>query len=1338
AQMALYAGISPELYAILTENIGGSDKTTEELLENNFPGVNPESLMNLDALANYYELPRDEIQALPEAALSMPKTALPEWPESGSGKWIAKLQRDNPGQLHYIDLVPQNGNQFLVNFNMKATHSNLSTLRILTGNNSFSTLYEKENFIPQSGQHYSIPVTLDSSKLTKGAEIAIQRASPINGGNYYTSAFFTDSAQQLLALNKTLRLAKAAGMTPTETQRALTRLRFSDNDTDAIVLHRFTEALLYRKRYSIDTETALMLCNADISRVSYDGQLSQFDRLFNNPPLNGVTYTLNGSEIPMTPDAEDPRREVLKRAFRVDNTGLWQIFDITARDDSDKKDKNNIENLSDLLLVRLLADVHNLTVAQLDTLLRISPYSTTNIYQIKEEKRRELITFLYQTTQWLNTQNITVEQLYLLLTREAPAVPTKEMATLLDALRNGGIDSTNTDTLRTTMAPVIAAAMQIDSPEQGEALLHWLDKNHPDNMLTTDKIWPLITAENPSADQQKQLAAWCQALAQRVLVIRTFALSNAELQILSQGAPAGTIAALREISDFHDLINRCGEQAGAVLDALQSNTLSTALLAGALNLSEYVITQALTQAGQSTSLTSWKQLAALPSRLDLADNLLITPKDITNLLTVSDNAAPSYTELTTLAGLLQAGLNEQQTTQLQNQSEPRRSEALSGEYRALVMGKPLANRDDIWRKLLIDGKVSAEITTTRLADAIAGIQLYINRTVAGDEPGAGSAVLERQFFKDWDIYNKRYSTWAGVSQLVYYPENFIDPTIRTGQTGMMNTMLEQLSQSELNSDTLEDGFRQYLTAFEQVANLKVISGYHDAVDIDEGNTWFIGTSQTEPKKYYWRKADHSKCQNGRFAANAWSDWKEITCAVNPYQDMVRPVIFRSRLYLLWVEEQVRKDDEGKKDISSFTLKLTHIKYDGSWASPFSYDVSGKLESTSRDPALYCSTNPDDNTLTIACYQKDVADSTAAPNVYFGLFIRQNMTSTDASGLTGTLTLVKKQLDTVSVVKVNTLMYGRYRAEFSQLSQDGNTSLDLTLSPGNYSVDKNDILTLTPDAYITIDSEKFFSEIGENIRYYFISELNSYSGTLYTPESIKYQRLRDPFPDGNVTLAILRTNSYEDNLMGLTITGKSNWNKPEQFIVSDKKQNYHFLMNPIEQNETNHSAGYISENYVENSQFISDAAQYTFNDTLSSDYGAELNIGKLIKLAEPLSTDNIRIDFIASDGNTFKTIKGSDTKMTAPIYPEYREETLRFAFGALSLKLPGEGNKKTITVKVSYTGTEPLVASTRYQLILEVPKISERVISLYTTEDGAQYMEWDAYRTRLNTLFARQL
>ncbi|WP_247718662.1 neuraminidase-like domain-containing protein [Morganella morganii] len=634
-------------------------------------------------------------------------------------------------------------------------------------------------------------------------------------------------------------------MTPHETQHALIHVR---NDSSEYELRRFTETLLYRKRYGIDTETALMLCNAGISRISYDGQLSHFDRLFNNPPLNGVTYTLGGDDILMEPDAGDPRREVLKRAFRVDNTGLWQLLVITNRENKSKTIENKTEKLRGLLFVRLLADVHNLTVAQLDALLQISPYNSMNVYALDGKTRQKMLSFLSRITQWLNTQNITVEQLMLLLDKISPAAPTKEMQVLLDLLRNGGIDKTNTKTLYTTMAPVITAAMQLDITESGEALLRWLDNNHPAGILTTSEARKLIIKKGQTAGDKEKLAAWCQALAQRVLVIRTFTLSNAELQTLSQGAPAGTITELYNISDFHNLINRCGEQAGTVLDALQSGTLTVKILAQALNLSEEVITQALTLAGQKPELTTWAQLAVLPPRLDLADTLHITPKDITTLLTVSENVRPFYTDLSALAGLLQAGLNEQQTKQLQNQSEPRRNEALSGEYRSLVMNNPVADRDDIWRNLLVDGKVSAEITTTLLADAIAGIQLYINRTIAGDEPGADSDALERQFFKDWDACNKRYSTWAGVSQLVYYPENFVDPTLRTGQTGMMNTMLEQLSQSELNKDTLENGFRQYLTAFEQVADLKVVSGYHDTVNINQGNTWFIGTSQTEPKK----------------------------------------------------------------------------------------------------------------------------------------------------------------------------------------------------------------------------------------------------------------------------------------------------------------------------------------------------------------------------------------------------------------------------------------------------------------------------------------------------------
>ncbi|WP_283623565.1 neuraminidase-like domain-containing protein [Morganella morganii] len=1348
AILAAYdAGISPNLYAILkeeTESLTGSD--LKKSLKKNFPMIKIKDLMTLDALANYYELPADEIQALIAAEitglLSTPdmydddyKLVIPAISTGGKIRFseLAKTP-DDKKQAIYIDLIPQGGNQFLVNFSVTETLKDATHFSI-GYNESFNNLADKKGFVPLAGEHYSIPVTLDAKLLEAKTKIGITRKKPepASDGNYYTSTTFTirpdaKPGTWLLRLNKTLRLAKVSGMTPRETQHALIHVR---NDSGEYELRRFTETLLYRKRYSIDTETALMLCNAGISKIRYNGQLSHFDRLFNNPPLNGVTYTLGGDDIPMEPDAKDPRREVLKRAFRVDNTGLWQLFVITNRENKSKTIENKTEKLRGLLFVRLLADVHNLTVTQLDALLRISPYSSMDVYNLDGKVRQKMLSFLSRITQWLNTQNITAEQLMLLLSKESPAVPTKEMQVLLDLLRNGGIDKTDTE-LYTTMAPVITAAMQLDVTESGEALLRWLDNNHPAEIPTTTEARALIIKKEQTADDKKKLAAWCQALAQRALVIRTFALSNAELQTLSQGAAAGTITDLYNICDFHNLINRCGEQAGTVLDALQRKTLTVNILAQALNLSEDVITQALTQAGQKPELTTWPQLAILPPRLDLADTLHITPKDITTLLTVSENVKASYADLSALTGLLQAGLNEQQTRQLQNQSEPRRNEALSGEYRSLIMNNPVANRDDIWRNLLVDGKVSAEITTTLLADAIAGIQLYINRTIAGDEPGADSDALERQFFKDWDACNKRYSTWAGVSQLVYYPENFVDPTLRIGQTGMMNTMLEQLSQSELSKDTLENGFRQYLTAFEQVANLKVVSGYHDAVNIGQGNTWFIGTSQTEPKKYYWRKADHSKCQNGRFAANAWSDWKEITCAVNPYGDMVRPVIFHSRLYLLWIEKQVQKDNTGK-DTASFTLKLTHIKYDGSWASPFSYHVTEDFITGGEKNGLYCAANQEDNSLLIACYKK-VTKNNTVPTESFGLNILPDMSQEKEEDIKNILNKVFYQLDTETTVRVNTLLNSKFAYEFTLGSQDGNPALNLTLSPGNYFIRNDDdkkTLILNPDAYITIDPGKTFDYIPEPLRRRYISIVNITGATIYKPESMEIKPIDNKMSGSINKLAVVGIKPKDSaSEMALSICNltpvvddiilKSNTTQRSFTLGKNEKSGSCFIYNGILQYElaTN------SENY---------AIQTDAPNT------GTLLLGAMKAQAKPIHENNIEITFKLKESE-LKKINGHDAGITPPTYPLNSEKILEFPFGEQKIALPDNTdiNDLEITVTVSFKNTDVLAATATYKLVIKNAVLDPRSISLYTTPEGAQYMEWDGYRTRLNTLFTRQL
>ena len=1373
AQMALYAGISPELYAILTEKTDGlSEAATEALLKKNFPGVNTDSLMNPDALANYYELPRDEIQALLEITIPYGSSLKETHNLYGENKTQIIKAKDTDGDVfytlthtglknesansvnfEYIDLIPLGNNQFYINFSISyllAAASGLHIGVVTPSSNYPQNLYLDSAMKIEKGKHYCIPVTIPAARVTPEITISVYTNITTRwyGHSTFTVTKTTTVPLPLLALNKTLRLAKATGMTPLEAQRALTRLNTTGKLSDAAVLHRFCEFLLYRKRYNISSDDALILSGATISTVSYDGQLSQFDRMFNNPPLNGEVYSLSNDSVSLKPDATDTRRDILKRAFSVNNIDLLLLSAMTNRHGNSTVIANNADKISTLYLIRLLADSLALSISQLNTLLLLSPFTKTDLDQ---DNRLQMMDYLWQTTQWLNEQNLSADQLLLLLTTDAPAAPTKEMDIMLDALRNGGIDNTNTDTLYSTMAPVIAASMQLQSAGQGEYLLHWLDTDQNSPIISASELWSKIQLENLTPPQKKSVAAYCQALAQRVLVIRTFALSDTELQVLSTSAPVKTISGLQAISHFHNLVNRCGGQAGTILDALQSSTLTVKILAQALNVPGITISQILgLQADIPDSpVTKWTQLGKLPVYLDISDNLHITPKEITHLLAVSENASPSYAELTTLAGLLQAGLNEQQTKQLQNQSEPCRSEALSGEYRALVMGKPLANRDDIWRTLLIDGKVSAEITTTPLADAIAGIQLYINRTVAGDEPGADNAVLERQFFKDWDTYNKRYSTWAGVSQLVYYPENYIDPTIRIGQTGMMNTMLEQLSQSELNSDTLEDGFRQYLTAFEQVANLKVVSGYHDAVDIDEGNTWFIGASQTEPKKYYWRKADHSKCQNGHFAANAWSDWKEITCAVNPYQDMVRPVIFRSRLYLLWVEEQVRKDGDGKKDISSFTLKLTHIKYDGSWASPFSYVVTNEfVEMEAGRKGLYCTENPGKNALTVACYlvkdsynfsQKKTTprdnNKVQEKTEYFGCYIFSDMSSENIPDIRNVLEYTTPQLDTTTITRVNSLLLHSYSSTLTPENETGTSNANISLDTKYYYLSTSGNKT-----HLVVNSEACVAIhvdfIPPLLRPEFIMRLQQGANS-YRTEGAVYSPVGD-FPGGECTVSLTEYMPRGINIIYLSIPGNDKtlpFVNDTELVLSSPEGGDRYECIHYGSDKNRHYFTCKIDNLI--SGYPADRINISFfikNKNLKMEKTGIITYSGINKNLHQVTLTDCSLEYI-HNSNTIGTFQ------TINIFNQSRNDDFETDYNFDEHKLDITDfirNKEVnLTLQAKFKNNSVDIAR-KYKLNITVPGISPRAISLYTDKNGAQYMEWDAYRTRLNTLFARQL
>ncbi|WP_329609594.1 neuraminidase-like domain-containing protein, partial [Pseudomonas syringae] len=194
----------------------------------------------------------------------------------------------------------------------------------------------------------------------------------------------------------------------------------------------------------------------------------------------------------------------------------------------------------------------------------------------------------------------------------------------------------------------------------------------------------------------------------------------------------------------------------------------------------------------------------------------VTPVNIGELLALNyaaDNQ-PAWDDWVRVADAFSAGLSQNETKGMEDALASGLSAALCGYLLKSGMTAQLANssREGLYQYLLLDNLNGPQVMTSRVAEAIVSLQTFIQRTLSAAESQGtvDKAAVTGQFFTDWERYNQRYSTWAGAAKLVYYPENYVDPTVRLGQSGMMNTMLQTLGQAQLNTDTVGDAFNTSL------------------------------------------------------------------------------------------------------------------------------------------------------------------------------------------------------------------------------------------------------------------------------------------------------------------------------------------------------------------------------------------------------------------------------------------------------------------------------------------------------------------------------------------------
>ncbi|AEX52589.1 putative insecticidal toxin [Rahnella aquatilis CIP 78.65 = ATCC 33071] len=261
-------------------------------------------------------------------------------------------------------------------------------------------------------------------------------------------------------------------------------------------------------------------------------------------------------------------------------------------------------------------------------------------------------------------------------------------------------------------------------------------------------------------------------------------------------------------------------------------------------------------------------------------------------------------------------------------------------YQAGELQDCIRDTNDIYEYLLIDPLVTQQVTTSKASAAMTSIQQYLNSLALNMEPGFDSDVIDPDTLSAWKQGANQYSLWAGAMELDTYPENYIDPSLRSSKTTFFKNLETTLNQNQINSDTAQSVVLNYLNEFEQIANLNVVSGSLDGFDEEQDVYYFLGRSKDSPAVWYWRSLNMGMSENGIIPASAWSEWLkvDVNLAEETLVGIVRLVMFNNRLYLSWWERSITTDEAGSSGdqinySATITAYVAYRKYDNSWSAP---------------------------------------------------------------------------------------------------------------------------------------------------------------------------------------------------------------------------------------------------------------------------------------------------------------------------------------------------------------------------------------------------------------------
>lgn len=205
---------------------------------------------------------------------------------------------------------------------------------------------------------------------------------------------------------------------------------------------------------------------------------------------------------------------------------------------------------------------------------------------------------------------------------------------------------------------------------------------------------------------------------------------------------------------------------------------------------------------------------------------------------------------------------------------------------------PWKDGNDLFDCYLIDVQMCSCMPTTRIVQAYAAVQAFVQRCLMELEPEARADGENDQGWSQWK-WMKFYRLWEANRRVFAYPENYAEPELRKDKSELFAALENALQQNAVTSDNVETAYLAYLEGLDDIAQLEVAGTFYQE---DSQTLHVFGRSAGgNPRLYYYRQF---------IAGRRWTPWSKVDLDVKG--DYLTPFVLHGRLYAVWLEFQQKQ------------------------------------------------------------------------------------------------------------------------------------------------------------------------------------------------------------------------------------------------------------------------------------------------------------------------------------------------------------------------------------------------------------------------------------------------